>query len=165
MMLDELAIDYSEYLKVNNENEVSALKDVVEDMLTRLEEFQTFMEMVRALRMESTMMHYDSIKAMKSKVTELTDSVNKLEKLVNKVGEDVELVDQQLTEAEACMPINKDGPLNTILKPFFKKQEDHSSKPLPAYEPPVIFKSDDYFLTTEAVDALKIIDNDTTTNN
>lgn len=77
---------------------------------------------VRALRMESTMMHYDSIKAMKSKVTELTDSVNKLEKLVNKVGEDVELVDQQLTEAEACMPINKDGPLNTILKPFFVSQ-------------------------------------------
>lgn len=64
-------------------------------------------------------MHYDSIKEMKAKVTELTVSVNKLEKLVNKVGEDVELVDQQLTEAEACMPINKDGPLNTILKPFF----------------------------------------------
>lgn len=56
---------------------------------------------------------------MKSKVTELTETVNKLEKLVNKVGEDVELVDQQLTEAEACMPINKDGPLNSILKPFF----------------------------------------------
>jgi len=69
--------------------------------------------------MESTVMHYDSIKEMKAKVTELTVSVNKLEKLVNKVGEDVELVDQQLTEAEACMPINKDGPLNTILKPFF----------------------------------------------
>lgn len=69
--------------------------------------------------MESTVMHYDSIKEMKSKVTELTDTVNKLEKLVNKVGEDVELVDQQLTEAEACMPINKDGPLNSILKPFF----------------------------------------------
>ncbi|XP_060880237.1 biogenesis of lysosome-related organelles complex 1 subunit 4 [Metopolophium dirhodum] len=165
MMLDELAIDYSEYLKVDNENEVGALKDVVEDMLTRLEEFQTFMEMVRALRMESTVMHYDSIKEMKSKVTELTDTVNKLEKLVNKVGEDVELVDQQLTEAEACMPINKDGPLNTILKPFFKKQEDHSSRQLPAYEPPVIFKSDDYFLATEAEDALKIIENDTTINN
>lgn len=56
---------------------------------------------------------------MKCKVTELTESVNKLEKLVDKVGEDVELVDQQLTEAEACMPINKDGPLNSILKPFF----------------------------------------------
>lgn len=56
---------------------------------------------------------------MKSKVTELTESVNKLEKLVDKVGEDVELVDQQLTEAEACMPINKEGPLNSILKPFF----------------------------------------------
>lgn len=65
------------------------------------------------------MMHYDSIIEMKSKVSELTESVNKLEKLVDKVGEDVELVDQQLTEAEACMPINKDGPLNSILKPFF----------------------------------------------
>lgn len=65
------------------------------------------------------MMHYDTIKGMKSKITELTESVNKLERLVNKVGEDVELVDQQLTEAEACMPINKDGPLNSILKPFF----------------------------------------------
>lgn len=59
---------------------------------------------------------------MKSKVTELTETVNKLEKLVNKVGEDVELVDQQLTEAEACMPVNKDGPLNSILKPFFVRQ-------------------------------------------
>lgn len=74
---------------------------------------------MRALRVESTVMHYDAIKAMKSKVTELTESVNKLEKLVDKVGEDVELVDQQLTEAEACMPINKEGPLNSILKPFF----------------------------------------------
>jgi len=36
---------------------------------------------------------------------------------------------------------------------------------LPAYEPPSIFKSDDYFLATEAEDALKIIENDTTTNN
>lgn len=27
-------------------SQVNALKDVVEDMLTRLEEFQTFMEMV-----------------------------------------------------------------------------------------------------------------------
>jgi hypothetical protein len=64
-------------------------------------------------------MHYDTIKGMKSKVNELTGTVNKLEKLVNKVAEDVDLVDQQLTEAEACMPINKDGPLNSILKPFF----------------------------------------------
>jgi len=65
------------------------------------------------------MVHYDSIKAMQSKVAELIDTVNRLETMVNKVGEDVELVDQQLTEAEACMPINKDGPLNSILKPFF----------------------------------------------
>lgn len=65
------------------------------------------------------MMHYDTIKQMSSKVTELTTNVNKLEKLVNKVSEDVELVEQQLTDAEACMPINKDGPLNSILKPFF----------------------------------------------
>lgn len=56
---------------------------------------------------------------MESKVDELMETVNNLEKLVNKVGEDVELVDQQLTEAEACMPVNKDGPLNSILKPFF----------------------------------------------
>ncbi|XP_025423988.1 biogenesis of lysosome-related organelles complex 1 subunit 4 [Sipha flava] len=161
-MLEELAIDYAEYLKVDNENEVGALKDVVEDMLTRLEEFQTFMEMVRALRVESTVMHYDTIKGMKSKVNELTGTVNKLEKLVNKVAEDVDLVDQQLTEAEACMPINKDGPLNSILKPFFKKQEDHSStKQLPAYEPPVIFKSDDYFQAAEAIDALKITESGT----
>lgn len=46
-----------------------------------------------------------------------------------------------------------------------KKQEDHSSRQLPAYEPPVIFKSDDYFLATEAEDALKIIENDRATNN
>lgn len=65
------------------------------------------------------MMHHDSIKKMTTKVTELTETVNNLEKLVEKVSGDVELVDQQLTEAEACMPINKDGPLNTILKPFF----------------------------------------------
>lgn len=64
-------------------------------------------------------MHYDSIKEMKSKVTELTESVNNLEKLVNKIGDDVELVDRQLTEAEAYMPVVKDGPLNSILKPFF----------------------------------------------
>ncbi|XP_050537427.1 biogenesis of lysosome-related organelles complex 1 subunit 4 [Daktulosphaira vitifoliae] len=150
-MLDELALDYSEYLKVDNSTEVNALKDVIEDMLTRLEEFQTFMEMVRALRAESTMLHYDTIKGMKSKVTELTKTVNNLEKLVNKVGEDVELVDQQLTEAESCMPINKEGPLNTILKPFFKKQDDHSTvKQLLTYEPPIIFKSDDFFGTCDS---------------
>lgn len=74
---------------------------------------------MRALRVESTVMHYDSIREMKSKVTELTETVNNLEKLVDKVSDDVELVDRQLTEAEACMPVNKDGPLNSILKPFF----------------------------------------------
>lgn len=73
---------------------------------------------MKALRAESTVMHYDSIKKMESKVVNFTESVNKLEKLVNKVGEDVELVDQLLTEAEACMPVNKDGPLNTILSKF-----------------------------------------------
>lgn len=56
---------------------------------------------------------------MKSKVTQLTDTVNNFEKLVDKISEDVDIVDQKLTEAEACMPINKDGPLNSILKPFF----------------------------------------------
>lgn len=56
---------------------------------------------------------------MQSKINELTETVNRLEKLVDKVAEDVEVVDQQLTEAEACMPVNKDGPLNSILKPFF----------------------------------------------
>ncbi|XP_050429144.1 biogenesis of lysosome-related organelles complex 1 subunit 4 [Adelges cooleyi] len=155
-MLDELAIDYSEYLKVDNTKEVGALKDVIEDMLTRLEEFQTFMEMVKALRVESTMMHYDTIKGLKSKVTELTNTVDKLEKLVNKVGEDVELVDQQLTEAESCMPINKEGPLNSILKPFFKKHEEQTAvKQLLIYEPPTIFKSDDYFLPANIQDTLQ----------
>lgn len=56
---------------------------------------------------------------MKSKVTQLTDTVNNFEKLVDKISEDVDIVEQKLTEAEACMPINKDGPLNSILKPFF----------------------------------------------
>lgn len=56
---------------------------------------------------------------MKSKVTQLTDTVNNFEKLVDKISEDVDIIDQKLTEAEACMPINKDGPLNSILKPFF----------------------------------------------
>lgn len=65
------------------------------------------------------MMHHDSIKEMKSKVAQLTDTINNFEKLVDKISEDVDIVDQKLTEAEACMPINKDGPLNSILKPFF----------------------------------------------
>jgi len=64
-------------------------------------------------------MHYDAIKNMKSNIDVLFKNVNNLGKLVDKVSDDVELVNQKLTEAEANMPISKDGPFNAILKPFF----------------------------------------------
>ncbi|XP_047114204.1 biogenesis of lysosome-related organelles complex 1 subunit 4 isoform X3 [Schistocerca piceifrons] len=149
-MITDLADDYASYFKLDVNKEISPVMETIEDMLTRLEEFESLMDMVRTDVTQSAVATVPDIVACKSELRTLCDRIDCLEALVTRVRRDLDTVESQLDTAEAT--VGGEGVIRNMLKPlFFFKKSDPLSRAAssPPYQPPEIFKTDDYFPKTE----------------
>ncbi|XP_046996417.1 biogenesis of lysosome-related organelles complex 1 subunit 4 isoform X3 [Schistocerca americana] len=116
-MITDLADDYASYFKLDVNKEISPVMETIEDMLTRLEEFESLMDMVRTDVTQSAVATVPDIVACKSELRTLCDRIDCLEALVTRVRRDLDTVESQLDTAEAT--VGGEGVIRNMLKPLF----------------------------------------------
>ena len=148
-LVSDISQDYSKYLKVNVVAEKAALEDEIEDILTRLDEFTSLVDMVRgdnALCLNTTL---PEIFKKCEEMEKMFDKVDKLEQMVQTIKQNLDVMEEKVTEAEEHLDSSSVKKLfNTLQKPLFSKRTSESKKQL-KYEPPEIFKTEDFFVSQE----------------
>ncbi|XP_020294367.1 biogenesis of lysosome-related organelles complex 1 subunit 4 isoform X2 [Pseudomyrmex gracilis] len=121
-------------------------RDIIEDTLIRLEEFQSIVSMVESGSSECMQQHLPKLQHMKDSMTSLRRRIDALEHVVAMANMNLSTLEAAVDKAEAELGISDRlfGMLNPLL--FFKKtQEPVASNTVPMYKSPMIYRSDDYF--------------------
>lgn len=143
----DLAYIYSDYVKIDISKDVSAVEEIIDDTLTRLEEFKSIIEMMRA---DTNYLVVENILSRREELFALCERVHKLEALVSRVQQDVIVIETQVIEAEQDIKCNSEGKLRSMLRPLLFMKPDllpstQRNNRLPPYLPPDIFKTSDFF--------------------
>lgn len=147
-MIEELAKDYADYAKVNLSVEMKTCHDMVEDVMIRLEEFQSIVGMVQAERAKSTNEHIPKLRHAQKELASLCRRIDALERVLIAANVSLTALETAVDTAEAELGVS--DRLFGILKPlsFFKKpQEPIIGTRQQVFEPPSIYRTEDFFKT------------------
>ncbi|XP_014467645.1 PREDICTED: biogenesis of lysosome-related organelles complex 1 subunit 4 [Dinoponera quadriceps] len=145
-LTEQLVRDYTSYAKVNWDDQMKDFRDIIEDTLIRLEEFQSIVAMVKSESTECMQQHLPKLQYMKDGMANLRKRIDALEHVVAMVNMNLNALEAAVdkTEAELGVSDRLFGMLNPLS--FFKKtQEPVATGTVPIYKSPPIYKSDDYF--------------------
>ncbi|XP_069476672.1 biogenesis of lysosome-related organelles complex 1 subunit 4 isoform X1 [Ambystoma mexicanum] len=128
--------------------EMPTMEKSLEDLLTRVDEFVGMLDMVRS---DSSQIVNESVPQIHMKAAEMKQiyrKIDRLESFVKTLGNSVALMEEQVTKAETKLGAFA-NPLRTFLRtfstpPFFSKSTTPRHQQTP-YEPPAIFRTEDYF--------------------
>ncbi|XP_010186676.1 PREDICTED: biogenesis of lysosome-related organelles complex 1 subunit 4-like [Mesitornis unicolor] len=126
---------------------IESLDKSLEDLLTRVDEFVAMLDMIRS---DSSQVVNESLPQIYTKATEMRHiyrKIDKLETFVKMVGNSVAGLEERVIKAETdfgAFPSTFKKLLHTISIPSFINKSS-SSRQQTLYEPPVLFKTEDYF--------------------
>ncbi|XP_025068538.1 biogenesis of lysosome-related organelles complex 1 subunit 4 [Alligator sinensis] len=127
---------------------VELLDKSLEDLLTRVDEFVGMLDMIRN---DSSQVVHESVPQIHMKATEMRQiyrKIDKLEAFVKMVGNNVAGMEERVAKAETDLgtfPNTFKKILHTISVPSFLNKSSSSRQPQTLYEPPALFKTEDYF--------------------
>ncbi|XP_042317651.1 biogenesis of lysosome-related organelles complex 1 subunit 4 isoform X2 [Sceloporus undulatus] len=151
-----LAADYAAYLLPSpfgggggaaSTGQIETLDKSLEDLLTRVDEFVGMLDMIRS---DSSQVINESVPHIHAKAVEMRQlyrKIDKLEAFVKMVGNSVAGMEEQITKAESDLgtfPNTLKKFLHTINVPSFLNSSS-SRQNQTSYEPPDLFKTEDYF--------------------
>lgn len=126
-MLDELVKDYSAYLKLDVLNGFQTVQDVVDNMLTRLEELTSVLQMVKLKNGDCSSAVTEDISKYRSEITTLSKKIATLILIIQKLHNNVDLLEKQVDKAETDFGISNDNKIKSFLKPFLKRNKENVS--------------------------------------
>ncbi|XP_075441675.1 biogenesis of lysosome-related organelles complex 1 subunit 4 isoform X1 [Ascaphus truei] len=131
--------------------EIEGLEKSLEDLLIRVDEFVGMLDMIRNDTSQVVNEKVPVIYAKAGEMRKLYSKIDLLEAFVKKVGSNVTLMEEQVTQAETNLgafpnPFKKIF-RNISVPPFFSPAKSASSprQPHMRYEPPIVLKTEDYF--------------------
>ncbi|XP_054841104.1 biogenesis of lysosome-related organelles complex 1 subunit 4 isoform X1 [Eublepharis macularius] len=147
------AADYAAYLLQPLDGtapagQVRTLDKNLEDLLTRVDEFVGMLDMIRN---DSSQIVNESVPHIHAKAMEMRQlyrKIDKLEAFVKMVGNSVTGMEERITKAESDLgtfPNTFKKLLHTINVPSFLNKSSSSRPNQTLYEPPDLFKTEDYF--------------------
>ncbi|XP_064409582.1 biogenesis of lysosome-related organelles complex 1 subunit 4 [Latimeria chalumnae] len=143
------AESFSSYLTADVALEITHLEKSLEEMLTRVDEFVGMLDMIRN---DSSQIVNDSIPQIHAKASEMKQiykKIDKLEAFVKMVGGSVADMEERMAAAEADLgtfPNAFKKIFRSIsVSPFLSKALSPRQQPPPHYEPPPLFRTEDYF--------------------
>lgn len=140
-MLKEVVDDYSEYFKIDLANGFQTVQDVIDNMITRLEELTSVLQMIKLKNNDCSSTVTDDICRYRNEVTTLSKKIITLSEVVSKLQINVEIIEKQVGKAEADFGVQTDNKIKSFLMPFLKRKEVISNSGcIPAQEK-VIFSS------------------------
>ncbi|KFQ45874.1 Biogenesis of lysosome-related organelles complex 1 subunit 4, partial [Nestor notabilis] len=129
--------------------QIESLDKNLEDLLTRVDEFVGMLDIIRS---DSSQVVNESIPEIYTKATEMRQiyrKIDKLEAFVKMIGNSVAELEERVIKAETdlgAFPSTFKKILHTISIPsFLNKSSSSRRQQQTLYEPPVLFKTEDYF--------------------
>ncbi|XP_014610664.1 PREDICTED: biogenesis of lysosome-related organelles complex 1 subunit 4 isoform X2 [Polistes canadensis] len=145
-MIEELAKDYADYAKVNLSVKMKQFHETIEDVMIRLEEFQSIVGMVQADSSECMNEHIPRIRHMQKELVTLCRKIDALEHVLIAANVSLTALETAVDTAEAELGVTDRffGILNPLS--FFKKSQESviGNKPQ-TFQSSTIYKTEDYF--------------------
>ncbi|XP_026761500.1 uncharacterized protein LOC113520376 [Galleria mellonella] len=136
-MLEELANDYASYLKLDVSSGFKSVQDVIDNMLTRLEELTSVLLMIKLKNGDCNKVVSDDIYKYRSEVSVLSKKILAINDVIIKLQNNVDIIEKQVEKAEIDFGISKDNKLLSFFKPFLKKSKESVSNPDITITPPI----------------------------
>lgn len=102
-ILAETARDWSQYLQVDTSKHDTAIQDLSEDLMIRIDEFEQLLSMSKD---DTGICFFKQMPAIQEKYNELQEvfhNVDSLKKMVDRIKNDMDKLDKELTVAEATV--------------------------------------------------------------
>ncbi|XP_033754652.1 biogenesis of lysosome-related organelles complex 1 subunit 4-like [Pecten maximus] len=143
-MLERLSKDYSSYLEIDASKEKNKFGETIEDMLTKLDEFGSLVDMIRSdstLCLTSTL---PKIQGKQAEIQAIFDKIDKLEAFVSVVRDNIGTMEECVNKAEDEM--GSFSGLKKMLSSFVspKRSQTKDNRTL-SFTPPEIFRTEGYF--------------------
>ncbi|KAK9871431.1 hypothetical protein WA026_012806 [Henosepilachna vigintioctopunctata] len=121
-MATDVASDFSKYLHHDIHNKLSPINRMIEDMLARLEEFETMVNFVTLDVNESTDA-LSSLTNFNKQLLELFSKIDTVEKVINHLKGNLNMLELDIQKAEQRLKLNNDNKLvtNIITPLLFRK--------------------------------------------
>lgn len=120
-MLEDIAIDYSTYFKVDVLEGFKTVQDVVDNMLTRLEELTSVLQMVKLKNGDCSNIVTEDIIKYRREINVLGKRISTLSNVLMFLSNNVDTVEKQVERAEGFFGVQNDNKLKSLLKPFIKR--------------------------------------------
>ncbi|EEZ99861.2 Biogenesis of lysosome-related organelles complex 1 subunit 4-like Protein [Tribolium castaneum] len=140
--VEKTAKDFSKFLTVDMDERLKPINKSIDDMLARLEEFQTMISFAKQERINATEL-VSSIQSSNESLNDLFQRIDSVEKLVQDVKSTLDNLEAVVEKAEEEVGVteSKTSKVANIFTPLFKKtsgkkQTGNSSQ---------TFKTSDYF--------------------
>ncbi|XP_012269824.2 biogenesis of lysosome-related organelles complex 1 subunit 4 isoform X1 [Athalia rosae] len=146
-MIEELAVEHAAYVRVDLTDQVKTLHDTIEDMMMRLEEFESIFGMVQTEGAECLSGQIPRLQIAQQQLGGLCRRIDALEHVLARVNVNLDSLETAVEAAEADLGVPDSLLSKLIPLSFFKKNQEPSTRGgrTPIFEPPIIYKTEDFF--------------------
>lgn len=134
-MLEETAHDYAEYIKLDVSKNLEGVQNLIDSMLTRLEELSSVLQIVKSKNSEcSSIVHSvvnDDIKNYRLEITTLAKKINTLELVLKKLTDNMLVLEKRVEKAEFDFGISNESKIKNFLSSFLRKSKDGPGSEVP----------------------------------
>lgn len=140
-MLKEVVKDYAQYLKLDLCNEFRTVQNVIDNMITRLEELTSVLQMIKLKNKDCSIAITEDITRYRNEVTILSKKIFTLSEIVSKLHQNVDVIEKRVEKAELDFGVQNDNKLKSLLKPFLKRNSSQPASPSIAIQDKFVFSS------------------------
>lgn len=123
-MIDDVVKDYAAYFKLDVSSGFQTVQDVIDNMLTRLEELTSVLQMIRLKNSECALAVADDISKYRSEITTLSKKVATINEIIIILINNMDILEKQVEKAELDFGINNENKIKSFLMPFLKRKKD-----------------------------------------
>ena len=139
-------MDYSHYITPRTQNDAKALDDSIEELLTKLEEYCGLVDIVRSDTTLCLKRTLPEIRSKSESMKAVFDRIDEMEVFVGMVKAHVATMEALLDQAEAEMSSSTVKKFLSAMPSIFgRKSQPRTERPLSKFEPPEVFRTEDYF--------------------
>ncbi|XP_014364226.2 uncharacterized protein LOC106715451 [Papilio machaon] len=126
-MLDKVAKDYAAYFKLDVDDGFQTVQDVIDNMITRLEELNSVVHMIKLKNSDCYTAVSTEINKYRAEITILSKKIVTLNEVVITMQHNMDKIEKEVEKAESYFGVNNDSKLTSLLRPFLKRNRETPS--------------------------------------
>lgn len=126
--LNDIIQEYNPYMDLNIVAQTKQVQQQMDDMLTRLEEVSSVIQIAKAKNVDCENILTQDMKKYRLELVGLSKKIKSLDSLMMTLNENTALLEKQLDRAEQDFGISNESKIKAMFSPFFNKNKDVSNK-------------------------------------